>query len=325
MKKILKRLAVAIGALVVLAVFGVIVKFYALSPASRAAPAMTAPSSPEVIERGRYLAHHVAGCIACHSPVQESVPGEPPVESMIGAGRDFGDLPGMPARIRPGNITPDKKTGLGAWTDGEIVRAMREGVSRDGRALFPQMPYTMYAKNLSDDDALAIVAYLKTLKPIENNPGPTEVDFPVSMFMRAAPQPLEASPPPPPPATDAMARGKWLLQMCLCAECHDSVDSRHQKISGMELAGGMKFPLPGRRGVAIAPNITSDKATGVGAYSDEDLRRAIEHGKSKDGRDLYVMPWTYYRGLTVEDRAALLLALRQVPAVANSVPPSQIK
>lgn len=322
-RKIVKWVGIVLGSLIVLGVIALVVKFYILSPKSRPAPVVTAPTSPEAIERGRYLAHHVSGCIACHSPVRENEPGEPFVEAMIGAGRDFGDID-EPARIRASNITPDK-TGLGDWTDGEIIRAMREGVSRDGRALFPQMPYGTFAKTLTDDDALAIVAYLKTLAPIAHDPGVTEVDFPVSMFIRALPEPLEQSPPPPPPASDVVARGNWLLQASLCKECHDSVNSRHEKIAGKELAGGMKFVLPRGKGFAIAPNITSDKATGVGAYSDEDLRRAIEEGKGKDGRNLYVMPWTYYRGLTKEDKAALIRALREARPVVNAVPPSQIK
>src|SRR5262249_28870814 len=153
-------------------------------------------------------------------------------------GRDFGDIPGFPGRIRPRNITPDKETGLGNWTDGEILRAMREGVSKDGHPLFPQMPYGTYGKYLGDEDALAIIAYLKTLKPIKNDPGPMQVNFPVSMFVRAAPQPLEASPPPAPSTSDKMARGKWLLKVCSCSDCHDSFDDKRNPLPGKTLAGG---------------------------------------------------------------------------------------
>jgi mono/diheme cytochrome c family protein len=324
MKKNILRVLKVIGALLVLAVLGIVVKFYVLLPRSRPAPAMTAPKTPEAIARGKYLVHHVAGCVGCHSPVQ-NVPGEPPVEGKLNAGRDFGEIPNYPVHIRARNITPDKATGIGDWTDGEVVRAMREGVSRDGTTLFPQMPYLTYRETLSDDDALAIVAYLRTLPAIANDPGRTTVQFPISMFIRGAPKPLEASPPPPPPASDKMARGKWLLKVCSCNDCHDSVDDHMKKIPGKELAGGFKFPLPDDKGFAIAPNITSDKATGIGAYSNEDLQRVIDEGKGKTGRSLYVMPWSYYRGMTPEDKEALILALREVAPVANVVPPSQIK
>lgn len=325
MKKIVVRVLGVVGALLVLAVLGLIVKFYVLSPKSHPPRTVTAPTSSEAVAKGRYLANHVAGCVGCHSPVQEDVPGEPPVDGKLGGGRDFGATPGSKVRLRAPNLTPDKETGIGNVTDGELLRAMRDGIGRDGRALFPQMPYLTYGATLSDDDALAIIAYLRTLAPVKNAPGPTEVPFPVSMFIRAAPKPIDVSPPPAPPESERMARGKWLLQVCSCGDCHDSVDAHHQKITGKELAGGFSFPLPNGKGVAIAPNITSDKATGVGAYSDEDLRRAIEEGKGKSGRSLYVMPWSYYAGMTKADKDALILALRAAAPVFNAVAPSEIK
>jgi len=325
-KKIIRRVLGALVVLVLLAIVGLLVKFYVLSPRSRPAPAMTAQASPEALERGKYLVNHVAACIGCHSPVQEDKPGDPPVEGRVGAGRDFGDWgPDVPFHLRAPNLTPDKETGIGSMTDGEVIRAMREGIGRDGRALFPQMPYVTYAQTLSDEDALAIVAYLRTLTPIKNDPGRTSIKFPVSMFIRGVPKPLEGSPPKAPAPSDKLARGKWLLDVCSCHDCHDSVNSKMQKLAGKGLAGGMKFPLPNGKGVAVAPNITPDKATGIGAYSDDDLRRVFDEGKGKTGRFLYTMPWSYYGGLTKEDKEALIAALREVPAVVNAVAPSQIK
>jgi hypothetical protein len=325
MKKTLVRVLAGFGALLVLAVLGVVVKFYVLSPKSRPAPEVAAPSTPEAIERGKYLANHVAGCMGCHSGIHDDQPGEPIIEAERGAGRDFGQWEGAPFRLRSRNITPDKETGLGDWTDGEILRAMREGVGRDGRALFPQMPYETYGASLGDDDALAIIAYLRTLPPVKNDPGPTEIDFPVSMFVRAAPQPLESSPPPAPPPSDKLARGRWLLKVAMCNDCHDTVDERMEKVPGMALAGGFKFPLPAGKGHVVAPNITSDQATGIGAYSYEDLRRVFDEGTGKAGRPLYVMPWTHYGGMTDEDKDALIAALQEVPPVSHVVAASEVK
>ena len=324
-KRLLMRVLAGVGATVVLLITAVIVKFYVLSPKSRPAPVMSAPTTAEAVERGRYLFHNVAACVACHSQVDESIPGEPVVEGKLGAGRDFGEIPNYPVHIRGANITSDSETGLGGWTDGEIARAIREGVSKDGHNLFPQMPYLTYRETLSDGEVLDIIAYIRTLKPVKNNPGRTSVSFPVSMFIRAVPQPLETPAPPAPSPSDKLARGKWLLKTASCNDCHDSVNEKMQKIEGKALAGGMKFPLPNDKGYAIAPNITSDKATGIGAYSEEDIRRALEEGKGKDGRNLYVMPWSYYKGMTKEDKDALIAALRDVPPVANIVPPSSIK
>lgn len=325
MKKIVVRVLGAIAALVLLAVLGVVVKFFVLSPKSRPAPSVTAPTSAEAIARGKYLVHNVAACIGCHSPVQEDKPGEPPVEGKLGAGRDFGDLPGFPGHLRAPNLTPDKETGIGNYTDGEILRAMREGIGRDGHVLFPQMPYPTYAKTLGDDDALAIIAYLRSLPAVKNDPGKMEVKFPVSMFIRGVPQPLTAPPPAAPLPTDKMARGKWLLQVCSCGDCHDSVDDHRQKLPGKAFAGGQAFPLSNGKGITYSSNITSDKATGIGAYSDDDLRRVFDEGKGKSGRFLYTMPWAYYGGLTKDDKDALIAAMREIPAVSNIAPPSQIK
>lgn len=323
MKKVLVRGAGALGAIVGVAVVGLVAKFYVLSPASRPAPDMKAPSSPEAVARGKYLVEHVTGCTGCHSPVDDTKPGDPPIEGKRGAGRDFGPMGEAPFRLRSHNLTPDKETGIGSWTDGEVVRAMREGIGKDGHVLFPQMPWQTYAKGISDDDALAIVAYLRTLPAVKNDPGKTEVKFPVSMFIRGLPKPLTASPPPAPAPTDKLARGRWLLDVCSCHDCHDSVTPRMEKVPGKGLAGGMRFPLP--KGDVFAANITSDAATGIGSYSDEDLRRVLDEGKNKAGRYLYVMPWSYYSGLTREDKDALIAALREVPAVGNVVPAATLK
>lgn len=315
-----KKLKIAGGAVVGVPVLGIVAMltfFYGCRPKSRPAPVMSAPTSQEAIARGKYLVHNVAACIGCHSTVQEDVSGEPPVEAKLGAGRDFGDY-GGPVHIRAANITPDKDHGLGGWTDGEIARAIREGVSKDGRNLFPQMPYLTYRETLSDGEVLDIIAYLRTLKPVGDDPGKTSVSFPVSMFIRGVPQPLETPAPPAPSPSDKMARGKWLLKTASCHDCHDSVDDHMQKIPGKAFGGGMKFTTP--RGTFYASNISSDKASGIGSYTAEDIRRAIDEGKGKSGRPLYVMPWSYYKGMTSEDKDALVAALMAEPPTANIVP-----
>lgn len=322
--KIVKKIAAALGALILLAVLGIVVKFYVLSPKLRPAPEVKAPTDAESVARGKYIVNHVAGCVGCHSPVDKETPGEPPLPGQLGGGRDFGAIPGMPMHIRAPNLTPDKDTGLGNWTDGEILRAMREGVSRDGRPLFPQMPYPTYREKMDDATALDVIAYLRTLAPVSNKVGKTDVDFPISMFSRLAPAPLTSSPPPPPPPGDKLARGRWLLKVASCNDCHDAFNERHEPIPGKSLAGGFKIPMSADK-YAIAPNITSDKATGIGAYSDEDLLRVFNEGKGKAGRFLYVMPWYYYKGMTDDDKRALVAALREVPPVANVVPPSKVE
>ncbi|MET0793016.1 MAG: cytochrome c [Polyangiaceae bacterium] len=330
-----KKLGLALSALFALLVLAVIVKFYVLSPRLRPALDVHAPHTPEAIARGKYLVDNVTGCLGCHSPIDEAVSGEPPLPGRLGSGRDFGVIPDFPGRIRAPNLTPDPETGIATWSDGELLRAMREGVSRNGRPLFPMMPYGAYGRALDDDDALAIVAYLRTLAPIKNDAGRTELDFPVSMFVRAAPAPLEKSPPPAPleilppdpidpgfePPRDALARGQWLLTMCSCHDCHDSVNGHREPIPGKALAGDVPQPIAGK-GTVYSANISSDPVTGIGAYSDADLLRALNEGKGKSGATLYGMPWRYYAGMTEADKRALILALRKALPVVNAVRPA---
>src|ERR1051325_10772419 len=105
--KILKSVLLGLAALLLLGLLALIVKFYVLSPKLRPPTEVRAPSTPEAIERGRYLANHVAGCIGCHSQVDEAQPGEPVLEGRTGSGRDFGNLPGFPGHMRAPNLTPD--------------------------------------------------------------------------------------------------------------------------------------------------------------------------------------------------------------------------
>jgi len=314
--KILKRILIAVGALVLLLAGVVVTKFYLLAPRYRAAAEMHATSTPETIERGRYLVHHVAGCVGCHSESDVSAPGDPPIAGKELQGRHF-DMPGFPGDVRGPNLTPDPETGLGQWTDGEIVRAMREGVSRDGRPLFGMMPFRALSETLTDEDALAIVAYLRSLPPVHSEVGHTTLRFPISMLSRTGPRPLEK--PLAAVPTDPLEHGRWLMRIGNCASCHDSHDSMHEPIPGRRLAGGDPFPMPDGSHV-YAANISSDPGTGIGAYSDEDLDRVLTTGVNKAGRPLYFMPFTLYRGLTPEDRKALILALRQEAAVMNVVP-----
>ncbi len=318
--KIVKPILLALVALIVLVVLLAVVKFYVLSPNLRAATDVKAPSTPEAIERGRYVANHVAVCVGCHSQVDEDKPGEPMLEGRTGSGRDFGDMPGFPGHMRAANLTPDNETGIGKITDGQLLRAMREGIGFDGHVLFPFMPYRTFAKHLSDADALAVIAYFRSLPSIKNKVPASTVNFPVSMFVRALPAPVTSSPPGEPPASDVEGRGKWLITTGNCHDCHDVFNDHHEPVAGKELAGGFEFASPTGKRSVFATNITSDKATGIGAYTDEDLLRVFNDGVGKSGRPLYAMPWRYYGGQTADDKRSLIAALRKIPPVTNVVP-----
>jgi len=314
----LKKILISLVVLVVVLVGGILGYFYLLHPKTRPAPEVKAPATPEALERGRYLAEAMTGCPVCHSPIDKMRPGDFPLADRLYAGRVFGEEEGFPGTIVAPNLTPDPETGIGEWTDGEIVRAIREGVSRDGRPLFPLMNYPHY-RDLSDEDVLAIVAYLRTQKPIRNDPGVTRLDFPVNMLIRTAPQPVEGSPAGyPPPGVE---RGRMMLRVMLCAECH-TPSERGQPVPGMDLAGGT--PFRGPWGTVYAANITSHPSAGLGAFSDDDLRRVFREGKNRAGRELWVMPWSITQNLTDEDLESLIAALREIPANPNLVPAPEL-
>ena len=313
----IKKLLIVLGVLVVAIAAGVPGWFYLAHPKTRPAPDMEAQDSPSAVERGRYLAEAMTGCPACHSPIDESRPGDFPVADMLYAGRTFtGAFPGT---IVAPNLTPDPETGIGAWTDGEIVRAIREGVSRDGRPLFPLMNYPHY-RDLSDEDVLAIVAYLRTMKPIRHDAGRTRLDFPVNVLIRTLPRPVEGSPAGYPPP--GIERGRMMLDVMLCGECHTPME-RGTPVAGMGLAGGTA--MSGPWGTVYSANITSHPSAGIGAFSDEDLKRVFREGRNRAGRPLWVMPWSVTQNLTDEDMDSLIAALREIPPNPNLVPAPELR
>jgi len=315
----LKKTFIVLALLVVAVVVGVPAYMYGAYPRMRPAPEMRAPNTPEAIERGRYLVEAMTGCIACHSPVDESRPGDFVQAGLEYSGRVWPPGSGFPGKIVAPNISPDPETGIGQWTDGEIVRAIREGVSRDGRPLFPLMNYPNY-REFSDDDVLAIVAFLRTRKPVKRDNGPTELDFPVGMMIRTVPQPLDHQAPGIP--ASGIERGRAMLKLMMCNECHTPRDDRGNPVPGKELAGGSEFKGPW--GVVFAANITSHPSAGIGAYSNDDLKRVFREGKNRAGRELWVMPWSITKNLTDADLDALIAAVREVPASPNLVPTAQV-
>ena len=315
----LKKILIALALVMVAVVVGIPAYFYGVYPKMRPAAQMTAPTTPEAVERGRYLAEAMAGCIVCHSPVDESRSGDFPQAGLEYAGRVFPPGSGFPGKIVGPNITPDPETGIGRWTDGEVVRAIREGVSRDGRPLFPLMNYPAY-RDFSDDDALAIVAYLRSRKPVKRDNARTELNFPVGMMIRTVPQPLDGPPLGVPAA--GIERGRAMIKIMLCGECHTPRDNRGNPIADKELAGGSVFKGPW--GVVYAANITSHPSAGIGAYSNDDLKRVLREGRNRAGRLLWVMPWSVTKNLNEPDLDVLIAALREVPASPNLVPAAQL-
>ncbi|HNY42324.1 MAG TPA: c-type cytochrome, partial [Bryobacteraceae bacterium] len=233
-------------------------------PQARTALEIKVAMTPERIERGRYLFETVAHCDGCHSPRDWSKYTAPVIVESRASGVAFPAELGLPGAVVAPNLTPDRDTGLGGWTDGEKIRAIREGVDKDGRALFPFMPYQSYAK-MSNEDVESIVAFMNTLKPVRNSLPLTKLDFPVSLMIKFAPQPVRDKVAAP-DRNDKLAYGRYLVTIGDCAGCH-SPKERGKEIEGKHLAGGMEFALGGF--LVRSANITPDEETGIGRWSEE--------------------------------------------------------
>lgn len=324
MKTFFKVLGVA--ALAVLALAAIGVSYLALrKPAQRPAPVEKVEATPARVAHGKYLVHHVSICFDCHSErtYAYALPFKPGREGVGGFVWDR--KINFPGTLAAANITPDPETGLGQWTDGEILRAMREGVDREGNALFPIMPYGHY-RHMSDEDAQSIVAYLRTLAPQKYAEPAKSLDVPLNFIEKFVPQPIEASVPPPDKSNE-VAYGKYVATIAACSECHTPKDDKGNPLPGMELAGGFEMHTPEFR--VITANITPHPDTWMGkATREEFIARfrafqgfthetapAAQKGKNT------IMPWIAYSGMTDEDLGAVYAYLKTVKPVDQKVNP----
>jgi mono/diheme cytochrome c family protein len=320
MRRLLKFVLLLVAIVVVLACAGV-GYLYARYPNVPPAEAVTIQATPEKIARGEYLSKHVTGCVECHAVRDFTKFSAPVDEATRGRGGDsFGD-PATPIRVLVSkNITP---AGIGSWTDGELIRAFTAGVTKDGEALFPLMPYPRYGK-LSREDVEAIVAYVRTLKPIEYTPPPRELAMPLPLIVRTMPTP--ASLRPIPAKTDRVAYGEYMTNAAVCGDCHTPFDEQGAPIMDREYAGGAEFKLPGG-GVVRSANLTPDADTGLGTWTEEQfiekfkvfVGAPIRSLTPAEQRENTIMPWTAYAGMTREDLGAIYTYLRSLKPVVNRV------
>ncbi|MBI5083211.1 MAG: cytochrome c [Acidobacteria bacterium] len=297
--------------------------FLVLKKAAAATPSsIKVEMTAERLQRGKYIFEYQADCIGCHSSRDFNRFAGWPKPEGIGAGFEFPKEVGLPGRVVAPNITPDKETGIGEWTDGEKLRPIREGVSRDGRALFPFMPYQHFAK-LSDEDAYSVVAYLNTLKPVKSSLPKTELDFPVNLMVKFAPKPL-SGPVAGPDRGDKVKYGEYLVGIGSCAECH-SKQERGEIVKGMELAGGVEFNIPPY--MVRTPNLTPEPESGLGKWSEEKFlakfrgyaNMTYENAPPNNQATFTIMPWYSFSQLTDEDLKAIYAYLRTVKPVYNPV------
>ena len=281
---------------------------------------LTVEITPERLERGEYLANHVTVCMDCHSERDWSKFSGPIKSGTLGKGGDkFDHSMGFPGIIYAKNITP---TVLSEWSDGELLRTITMGVTKNNDPLFPLMPYYAY-NNLTEEDAFSIVAYIRTLKPLDGSYPAQNLDFPLNLIVRTMPiksydgkSKIDKN--------NKLEYGKYLTTIAACADCHTPIEEG-EPIPNMEFAGGNEYRLPG--GVLRSVNITPHETNGIGSWTEDTFIQRFKmydpdssnYIPTKMNDFNTIMPWTMYAGMTKEDLSAIYTYLRSIKPNANLV------
>ena len=306
MKKILKRIAIALTVLLVLGTAGlaIAVKVRENRTFDAPYPDIHASTDPAVIERGRYLAHGPAHCVDCHAE-----PGQPATEQPHLSGGTAFHLP--VGTFYVANITPDPVTGIGRYNDGEIARALRYGVHPSGRAMLPFMPFA----ELADDDLTAVISYLRSRPPMQHEVPGHDVNL-LGRFVKAFI--LEPTGPKHPvPATvekgATVAYGKYLANnVANCVGCHTKRSKRTGAPIGELFAGGMEVESHIDGSTFVTPNLTPDPTSGhIYAWSEEQFLARFRHAVATPSP----MPWRSFSTMSDDDLRALYRYLRSLPPI----------
>jgi len=261
-------------------------------------------ADPDAVARGEYLAT-AADCVACHTDVDH---GGKPYAGGRALATPFGTF------YAP-NITPDLETGVGRWTDAQFLHALRDGVRADGANLFPVFPYPSYT-GITDEDGLAIKAYLFAQAPVRQPNWAHEVSFPFSWRWLQTPWKwLFFTPGPFRPAPDrdaAWNRGAYLVTaVAHCGECH----TPRNWFGAMDTSRFLAGTPHGPDGKPV-PNITPDPKAGIGNWREDDIIGVLTDGHTPDfefvgGAMRDVVKST--SRLTDQDRRAIAIYLESIP------------
>jgi Cytochrome C oxidase, cbb3-type, subunit III len=265
-------------------------------------------TSPARLERGKYLANGILSCFHCHAASDSSKTGYPPFPDKLGSGKLIFKTDST--HVYAPNISPDKETGAGNWTDDMFVRALRNGIGHDGRALVA-MPWWIFM-NLADEDIASVIVYLRSIPPIKNKL-PGRLLMPEwEKNIQSEERPMDNDPKPQPDTSTLLARGKYLVTVGECEGCHTAWYMRNPGFFG----GGNPIVYSETDSVIVSPNISSD-ITGIGGWDDETFIRVIRTGK---GGILHSrMPWITYRNISDADLSAILAALKSLPPVKHQI------
>ncbi len=351
----------AVGALIVTS--SVVHRVARVSAADASMSAVAVQTQAARVKHGEYLVN-TGGCHDCHTPWKLGDNGPEPDMSRMLMGHPAGlvaaDPPGLKApwigsasatmtswsgpwgRSYTSNLTPDKDTGLGTWTEQQFIDTIRNGRHLgNGRPLLPPMPWPAF-RNFADEDLGAIFAYLQTIPAIRN-----KVPDPV-----VAPGP---EPPPPPSITalkaapghaDPVARGRYLVTAKGCGDCHTPMKmgpngpdyDATMTLAGFDARGEVPRTMPpiegvaevyplepayaGAWGISFAANLTPDVDTGIGSWTEQQFLDTLRNGRHQGrGRQLLPpMPWQIFGQMTDADLKAIFAYLKSLPPLKNKVP-----
>lgn len=288
---------------------GLVAAMALLGGAALAVDAQT-PSAAE-LARGKYVFGATGGC-GCHT-----VKGQP----VNSGGRKHEGPFGI---VYSTNITPDRETGIGGWTDEQVVAAIRLGRRPNGERLLPVHPYPVF-NGIAEGDLRVLVAYLRSLQPVRRANEPKRITVPLfeSVFLPAWLAAFASRETPPPAAPiSGLARGEYLVRaVAHCGECHTPRTLTMALDATRFLAGNPKGP----EGQAM-PNITPDRETGIGTWSVEDIAWYLSTGNKPDGDvanglmdEVIVGTTAGYKDLSKADLAAIAQYLKTIPAVRNKI------
>ena len=318
MKKTLRiiRSVVIVVVLAIAALLGY-VKF--MLPSVGAAPDIKIESNAEIVKHGEYLANHVCVCIDCHSKRDWTKYGGPISPGTVGEGGEVFDQQfGFPGAFISQNITPYN---LAGWTDGDLYRCITTGVTKDGHAMFPVMPYPLYGK-MAADDIKAIIAYIRTLPAVKKDNLASKADFPMSIIINTIPG--KSDPQAVPTKSDQVSYGRYIINAAACQECHTK--KVNGQVVGEPFAGGFEFKMPFGNLLRSA-NITPDKQTGIGMWTrDVFIKKFKMYADTAYhipdvfiGQPNTVMPWNMYCGMDTADLGAIYSYLQTVKPISNTV------
>jgi mono/diheme cytochrome c family protein len=265
--------------------------------------AVGSASAQTPVERGSYLVNSILTCGNCHTP--RGPDGMPVTEKLHAGGLPMPDEPTY--TVKASNITPDRDTGIGNWSEADIKRALTQGVRPNGVPLAPIMPCAFY-KVFTPGDLDAVVAYLRSVPAVRN-----EVQAPVyKAAVHIEPVPSADKPMTEEALRDPVKHGFYLVTIGHCMACHTPIVNDHRDYQHSLGKGGQIFRGP--FGESIARNITPHKTGGIGAWSDAEIKRAITQGISRDGSRLKPpMGFAWYARMTDADLDAIVAYLRTVP------------